>query len=130
MYQRQDLLAAPGGVPLPRFQQCRDNVFGGCRRRRPRPPWLVFKSGGAMGQISVHPLVAGLAADAVELAELLEGEAVPQIISDERCLLVHGRCLTPGHGAPPLVPRSIVKLSPMSPDYTVTYVLRPYRHAV
>jgi hypothetical protein len=34
--------------------------------------------------------------------------------------------LTPGHGAPPGLPQIMVKLLPMSPDGSVTYVSRLY----
>jgi len=41
--------------------------------------------------------------------------------------LVHRCRLAPRHGAPPSVPQSVLKLLPMSPDRSVTYVWGPYR---
>src|SRR5690606_22065919 len=50
----------------------------------------------------------------------------PQMISNKQGSLMHGRCLTPRHEAPPVGAPSIVKLLPMSPHESVTYVPGPY----
>jgi hypothetical protein len=52
-------------------------------------------------QVTVDPLVAGLARDAVQLAQLGDVQGLTQVIGNKLGTLVHGRCLTPGHGAPP-----------------------------
>jgi hypothetical protein len=44
-----------------------------------------------MHAIAVNPLIAGLTADLVELAELRAGQTVTQVIGNAWRVLVHGR---------------------------------------
>src|SRR2546426_433966 len=90
------------------------------------PTRSLFGAWGAGRAGGVDPCVCSLAADLIERAALGYGEAITQIISDQLSLLVHGRWLPPGHGAPPWCPRISsrcypclwTQLLPMSPDCT------------
>jgi len=49
-------------------------------------------------EVAIDPCVPALTTDPVEGTEFFEGQAVAQLIGDELCFLVHGRCLTQGMG--------------------------------
>src|SRR5919198_2497120 len=108
--------------------------------RQARPPLRGAPGGrpasgvealGAGHESAREPVVAGLAADAVERAARGPGETVTPRSGDARRLLVQRRGVTPRHGAPPSeVPTRIVTLSPMSLDETVPDVSGPYRRRI
>jgi hypothetical protein len=50
----------------------------------------LLQAGRPVTQVSVDPLVSGLAGDAVELAQLGERQRVAKVIGDELRSLVHG----------------------------------------
>src|SRR5262245_5840517 len=81
---------------------------------------------GAFLEVAPNEFVARLATYPVTGTELGERESLAKVVGDELRLLVHRRGLTPWHRAPSCSARSLVKLSPMSPDYTVKHVPGPY----
>ena len=88
--QGQELLPAPGRVSTPSVQNRIDNLVGGLIRRAPRAARAFLQARGAEAQVAVDPLVAGLAADAVQCAQLRDGQCVAKEIGDELRALVHG----------------------------------------
>jgi hypothetical protein len=98
---RPPLLGAPGGIPAPCVKECRHHRVRRMAGRGSGPTRVLFEALGAVGELAVKPLVPGLAADTVECAALGHGQAFTPIISEELRVLVHGRCVAPGHGAPP-----------------------------
>ena len=125
---RHPLLGPPGRRPWSGVKERRHPRVRRVAGRRAGPTGALFEALWAVGAIAVKPCVPGLAADAVKPPALGDGETVTPIISDARRVLVHRRCVTPRPGAPPSrVPTSLVKLSPLSLDKTVTDVSGPYR---
>src|SRR5687768_318509 len=55
-------------------------------------------------EVAIDPLVTGLTADAVVIAQIADRKSLAQIIRDELRFLVHGTGLTPRHRAPPAAP--------------------------
>src|SRR4029079_7918592 len=89
---------------------------------------IVHRPSKTFSQHSTHELVAGVAADPVELAELVESKNPALKILPESNSLVHGCCLRPRHRSlPPATdpvsechPCSRSKVSPMYPVCTGT----------
>jgi hypothetical protein len=122
---RHSLLRPPGRMPAPGVEDRRHQVVRRVAGRRAWPTRARFEALRAVREIAVDPCVRSLTADPVERAELGDGEAITPIISDEVGFLVHGRCVPPGHGAPPWCPLSSccypclwTQRLPMCPDYT------------
>jgi hypothetical protein len=90
MQQSQELLTAPGRVSTPRLQDRLHDLIGCLIRRAPRAPRAFLQARGAVAQVAVDPLVAGLAADAVQCAQLRNRQGVAKEVGDELGSLVHG----------------------------------------
>jgi hypothetical protein len=128
LQESEQLLGAPGRMPLAGLQKGTHHLLWGLVGMAAGLARPLLETGGATREIAVHPLIARLAADTVELAELGRRQAIAQVIGDELCPLVHRRCLTPRRGAPPPVPTvpsncylcPQTKLLPMCLDRTET----------
>ena len=125
---RHQLRGPPGRRPWSGFQDRRHHLVRRVVGRRAGPTGARFEALWAVGARAVDPCGPGLAADAGARAALGHGETGTQIIGAARSVLVQRPCVTPRQGAPPAwVPTSLVKLSPLSLDKTVTYVSGPYQ---
>jgi len=51
---------------------------------------MIYEASRPFLEIAVDPLIAGLAADVVVIAELRNRERLPQVVGDELRLKVHG----------------------------------------
>jgi hypothetical protein len=54
-----------------------------------RPTRSIRQSGGAFRLIAIDPFVAGLAADAVSVAEFSKRDGVAEIFGDKLSFLIH-----------------------------------------
>jgi len=73
----------------PHLQQCRDDLRVGLAGGM---AWLtrsLLQTGRTIVKVAVDPLVAGLASDPVELAQLGGSERALQVVGDELRCLVH-----------------------------------------
>ncbi len=87
---REELLAAPGGMAAAGFEECPYDLGCGFIRRMPGFSGAFFETRWPEQKIAVDPFISGLARDTVELAELRDGKGLSQEIGDELRSLFHG----------------------------------------
>src|SRR5712691_6422838 len=109
----QQLLGSPAGMPPAGLEQDLGDLGRSLMRITVRTPRHVVKPRRSFGLIPLDPLVSGLPADPVPVAELRDGEQVALVVGDESYLLVHGRRLAPRHWDTSSRCPSLPKLSPM-----------------
>jgi hypothetical protein len=68
--ERQELLRAPRGMARPRFKERLHHLLGGLGRAHMRASGALGQAGVTPALVTLNPLVAGLAADAIVLAKL------------------------------------------------------------
>ena len=71
--KRQELLRAPGGVALARFNERLHHFLGRLGRAHMRASGALGQAGETPVFVALNPLVAGLAADSIVLAKLSDG---------------------------------------------------------
>src|SRR5258708_4971485 len=86
---RQELDRAPGGVVAAQFDQRVDDVLRRTIGRRIGLGRSILESLRTVVQVTLEPLVAGLAANAKVRAKFSDRLALSEVIGDELRLLVH-----------------------------------------
>ena len=110
VHERPQCLGAACRVPTTHLHDGLDAV----RRRLLRAAaWgarTSLQPWGSGGEIALKPLGARLTTDAVPRAQRSDRPRSSQVVSHAWEVLVHGSCVSPGHGAPPWVPTMIINV--------------------
>ena len=102
---RQPPLGTPSGVLPPGFDHGGHPSRGRLAWARGWRAGALIHTGRAIPELAGHPLIAGGTATMRARAALRERQTVTKVVGTELGVLVHGRWVTPGHGAPPWCPR-------------------------
>src|SRR3954469_23968261 len=97
----KQLLGSPARVMLSSFENRFDQLGGRAVGRARGSARSLTEAAGPFLYLAIDPLVAGLATDAIAVAQFHYREGSVQHIGDELRLLVHRRRFAPGHRAPP-----------------------------
>ena len=86
----QQFLGSPAGMPPASLEQGLGDLGRSLMGTRVRTPGQVPQARGSFGLVPIDPLVPGLAADPVPVAELRDAQQVTLVIAYELHLLIHG----------------------------------------
>ena len=130
VHERPQCLGAACRVPTTHLHDGLDAVLRRLLRAAAWGARTSLQPWGTGGEIALKPLGARLTTDAVPRAQRRDRPRSSQVVRHAWEVLVHGSCVSPGHGAPPWVPTMIINVCPMSLDSTVTHVSGLYPNGV
>lgn len=118
----KQLFGAPGRMAASAFEQNLHDAGGTPVRTGAGLPRAILQTRGAFIPVAMKPLVGRLPADTEPLGQLGAREELTLIIGDEPNSLVHGGTLLPRHRSTSCGAPSLLEVSPMYLDYSVTHV--------